>query len=213
MEGKEGVVKTEAEAAVKTKLVRDGYEGLFPTRVANREEFLTLLDEKLFEEAGEWMSGRKKPDGEYDPNDRDPMELADVLEVIETILSSKGRGVKYSTTSLRKITESIKGFKKTVSGLLKDRDTFDGTFVAWIKDWEDNHNFKDLAKVYELTLAAGVISSPPASQMVLENLRLDKKKKLGGFSKGLISGPDLEQTKEAPVPLQTAGGWRRFFRK
>lgn len=212
MDGKEGTPSSEKKIYTEPKLLRDGYKGKFNARIADKEEFLGRLDEKLDEEALEWMSKNEKG------VERDPMELADLLEVIETICSDRGRGRKITTVSLQRMSESDRELREALKTTLRnpDRDIFDGTYRELIGKWIKDHNFKDLARIYAFTLAAGDISNPPKSAHQLEELRRKKLREKGGFSLGLIADPALSEdySNESPkTPVQNPGGLRRFFNR
>jgi len=189
MESSEGVLRSvsaqrEREVPGKRKLIRDRYLEKFKkqanppvTRTAvNNEEYCLLLDEKLEEEAGEWMVSR------------DPMELADCLEVISA--ECETRTIKHTPFSLKKMQESDKeligAIKSIINNGVTDMDIFNGMFLSQIEKWSKTHNFKDLARILGIVYAAGRLSVPETAIPQLEEKQRAKHVKLGGFSKRVV---------------------------
>ena len=180
-------IQREVEFVRKRKLIRDGYLDIFKkgenppvTRKAlDNEEYLLLLDEKLEEEAKEWMISKN------------PEELADVMEVIEAQCTARTR--KYTLTSLTKVQQSdlelIKAIRKVINNRNTDMDIFNGMFLSQIEKWSNTHDFKDLARVLGITYAAGQISRPFTEIPGLEDKRRGKYRKLGGFSQKVVLEP------------------------
>lgn len=169
----------------KRKLIRDRYPEIFKkkgvkrvTGIAESTEYGILLDEKLTEEAMEWMEA-------YDPK-----ELADVLEVIDAQCVFRTR--KYTPVSLRKISESDKELIQAIKTAVNDpdRDIFNGMFLSQIDKWSQTHDFKDLARVMGIVHAAGQLSRRPANIAQLEGLRHGKHAELGGFTKRVVLEPE-----------------------
>ncbi len=192
MESSEGAAHSisaqrEREFPGKRKLIRDGYLKIFKkeanppvTRTAvNNEEYGLLLDEKLEEEAGEWMVSRN------------PAELADCLEVISAECTA--RTIKYTPVSLTKIQESdkelIKAIRSVINNGVTDMDIFNGMFLSQIEKWSKTHDFKELARVLGIVYAAGQLSIPKATIPQLQSKQRDKYIKLRGFSKKVVLEP------------------------
>src|ERR1035437_9154006 len=161
----EGVQK-ERESTDKRKLIRDGYLKIFKkeasppiTRIAlDNDEYRLLLDEKLEEEAREWMESKN------------PMKLTDVMEAIDAECMARTR--KYTLTSLKKNQESdielIKTIGNVVNNGVTDMDIFNGMFLSQIEKWSQTHDFKELARVLGMVYAAGRLSTPPTEITGLE---------------------------------------------
>jgi predicted house-cleaning noncanonical NTP pyrophosphatase (MazG superfamily) len=180
-------VQKERESTGKRKLIRDGYLKIFKkkpgpwiTRTAlDNDEYHLLLDEKLDEEAREWMVSR------------DPMELVDVMEAIDAECITRTR--KYTLASLKKNQESdielIKAIGSVVKNGVTDMDIFNGMFLLQIEKWSQTHDFKELARVLGMVYAAGRLSTPQTEITGLERKKRTKYERLGGFFKRVVSEP------------------------